>query len=97
MEEVQKSMRGDIYVGDLVFAAQAVLNDGSHPEFAQADVLANAGTRGVIVRIGHPEEQPDKELFLVRFESESGSLGPPVGCWPQELDFDESGKRAHKP
>jgi hypothetical protein len=31
------------------------------------------------------EEDPERELYLVRFEGEGAELGPPAGCWPEEL------------
>jgi nitrogen fixation protein NifZ len=39
----------------------------------------------VILNTGHIEEQPQLELYLVRFEDARKELGPPVGCWPEEL------------
>ena len=48
--------------------------------------MVAAGGRGVIVNIGHLEQDPKQVLYLVRFEREDGVLGPPVGCWPQDLD-----------
>ena len=73
--------------GDIVYAAHAIYNDGSLPEHGEDEVLAPAGSRGVIVNIGHLEQQPKQILFLVRFESqnEEALLGPPVGCWPDDL------------
>ncbi len=70
--------------GDVVYAATDLHNDGSHPEFATGETVVRAGTRGVLVRIGHVEETL-AELYLVRFEAASGDLGPPIGCWPKEL------------
>lgn len=71
--------------GDMVFAATTINNDGSHPELQDTTVIAEAGTRGVIINIGHLEEDENQELFLVRFEQTDGDLGPPTGCWPDEL------------
>lgn len=71
--------------GDIVFAAKEILNDGSVPHLAPGASLATAGTRGVILNTGHLEEQPERELYLIRFEDENKELGPPVGCWPDEL------------
>ena len=34
----------------------------------EGEVLAEAGTRGVITLIGHVEEEPGRRVFLVRFE-----------------------------
>ena len=87
MQEPQKSARGDVYVGDIVFAASDLQNDGTHPKFKDGGTVAETGTRGVVVKIGHPEDLPWKELFLVRFEDDHGNLGPPVGCWREELTY----------
>jgi nitrogen fixation protein NifZ len=38
-----------------------------------------------MVNVVHPEEDPEQELYSVRFESASGELGPPIGCWPEKL------------
>ena len=74
--------------GDVVYAASHILNDGSIPTLETSATIAHAGTRGVIVNIGHFEEAPERELFLVRFEDQHLNLGPPVGCWPEELSAD---------
>lgn len=71
--------------GDMVFATTTIINDGSHPALADESVIAEPGARGVIINIGHLEENPGKTLYLVRFEQVSGDLGPPTGCWPEEL------------
>jgi nitrogen fixation protein NifZ len=71
--------------GDLVFAATDIANDGGIPDLPENALIAAAGTRGVIVNIGHLEEDPDRELFLVRFEGPDLVLGPPTGCWAEEL------------
>lgn len=71
--------------GDLVYAAADLFNDGGIPDLAEDALIATAGTRGVIVKVGHLEEDPDRELFLVRFEGADQVLGPPAGCWKEEL------------
>lgn len=71
--------------GDIVYAASHIINDGSIPELDVSEVIAVPGTRGVIINIGHLEEAPQRELFLVRFEDQALNLGPPAGCWPEEL------------
>ena len=43
------------------------------------------GTRGVVVDIGHLQENPERKRFLVHFEDADLNLGPPTGCWPEEL------------
>lgn len=71
--------------GDVVYAACAIENDGSLPTLDSTALIAQPGARGVIVNIGHLEEDPDRELYLVRFEDPDLNLGPPTGCWPEEL------------
>ena len=71
--------------GDVVHAATDLRNDGSHPKFQPDEVVVPAGTRGVVVRIGHAEADDRVGLFLVRFEQPDGILGPPIGCWAAEL------------
>ena len=71
--------------GDTVYAARELRNDGSIPNLPVNELIAKAGTRGVLVNIGHLEEQPDLTLYLVRFENQDLNLGPPVGCWPEEI------------
>jgi nitrogen fixation protein NifZ len=74
--------------GDVVYAASHIVNDGSIPTLEDSALIAVPGTRGVIVNIGHLEEAPQRELFLVRFEDADLTLGPPTGCWPEELSAD---------
>ena len=71
--------------GDMIFAATDIYNDGSVPELAENTRLASTGTRGVLINTGHLEEQPSIKLFLVRFEDANNELGPPIGCWPDEI------------
>jgi nitrogen fixation protein NifZ len=75
----------DLQPGDMVYAAATITNDGSMPDLPDETVLAEKGTRGVLINAGHLEEDPSQELFLVRFETGPGELGPPTGCWPEEL------------
>lgn len=75
--------------GDMVQAATTITNDGSHPGLDPDAVIAESGTRGVILNIGHLEEDENQELYLVRFEQPDGILGPPTGCWPEELQVME--------
>jgi nitrogen fixation protein NifZ len=70
--------------GDIIYAATDIYNDGSVPEQEDNALLAAAGSRGVLVNSGHLEEQPEQDLYLVRFENAAG-LGPAVACWPEEL------------
>lgn len=71
--------------GDLVYAASHIINDGSIPALGDSAMIASPGTRGVIINIGYLEESPQRELFLVRFEDADLNLGPPAGCWSEEL------------
>jgi nitrogen fixation protein NifZ len=75
----------DLDLGDMVYAAHAILDDGTMPESQEGDVLANAGSRGVIVMKGHHEEEPTRTVFLVRFEDDNLNLGNPIGCWVEDL------------
>ena len=74
-------------IGDLVFAAEDILNDGGMPGIDDAaGLIAPAGARGVVVHYGHSEIDPSREIYLVRFETGPDStLGNPVGCLPEEL------------
>ena len=74
-------------IGDLVFAAEDILNDGGMPGIEEEEgLIAAAGTRGVVVHYGHSELDPSQEIYLVRFETSlDGTLGNPVGCLPEEL------------
>jgi len=75
----------DLDLGDVVFAAHAIINDGSMPDSEEGDILAEAGARGVIVMKGYVEEDPNRNIFLVRFEDKEMNLGRPIGCWSQDL------------
>lgn len=71
--------------GDTVYAASHIYNDGGIPDLPQDTLLAQPGTRGVIVQTGHLEDAPERSVYLVRFEDKELNLGPPTGCWPEEL------------
>lgn len=79
----------EIQPGDVVYAAHPIHNDGSIPGVAEDLLLADQGTRGVVVNVGHVEFNEDSIVFLVRFEAgkESAELGPAVGCWPDDLSL----------
>jgi nitrogen fixation protein NifZ len=79
--------------GDVVYAAAEIRNDGGIPEIPPDALLAAPGTRGVIVNVGHLDEEPQRALILVRFEDTNLDLGPPTGCWPEELSL-ERGQQA---
>ncbi|MGK3993547.1 nitrogen fixation protein NifZ [Sorangium sp. So ce1024] len=72
-------------LGDLVFSRYDLFNDGGIPDAAPGALLAAAGTRGVVVKTGHVEAQPEIAIYLVRFEGADKELGPPVGCLAEEL------------
>jgi nitrogen fixation protein NifZ len=75
----------DLDVGDTVYAANVITDDGSMPDGSEGEILAEAGSRGVITMIGHVEEQPNRSVFLVRFEDKQMNLGNPIGCWVEDL------------
>lgn len=79
----------NIEPGDMVFAATEIRNDGSVPDLPTEALIAKPGNRGVLLNTGHLEEQPNMTLYLVRFEDENHELGPPIGCWPEELSIEE--------
>jgi nitrogen fixation protein NifZ len=74
-------------IGDMVFAAEDIFNDGGMPGIEDADgLIAPAGLRGVVVHYGVAEMDETQEIYLVQFENgPDGSLGQPVGCLPEEL------------
>lgn len=83
----------DYFRGDLVFAACDLFNDeagedgsSAMPEAAPGALLAAAGTRGMIVNVGHPTAAPEQVIYLVSFEGgPDRELGLPFGCLPEEL------------
>lgn len=77
-------------LGDMVWSQVDLYNDGTIPDLDQAAQLASAGARGVIVRVGSLEQQPEISVYLVRFEDAAGELGPPVGCLSDELTQDHT-------
>jgi nitrogen fixation protein NifZ len=80
-------------MGDMVFAAQDLFNEpieetgeSGIPGLPPGTLLAVAGTRGVVVNVGHAEAAPKQEIYLVRFESGAdGTLAEPIGCLSEEL------------
>jgi len=79
----------DLQIGDMVYAAHSIIDDGSIPDGNEGEVIAPAGAKGVITLIGHIEEQPELTVFLVRFEDENLNLGEQVGCWEEDLSLEE--------
>ncbi len=78
----------ELDIGDVVYAAKAITDDGSMPDCNEGELLAQAGSRGVIVMKGHIEETLQQAVFLVRFEDETLTLGRPIGCWAEDLSID---------
>jgi nitrogen fixation protein NifZ len=80
-------------MGDMVFAAQDLFNEplaetgeSGIPGVEPGALLAAFGTRGVVVNVGHAQEMPDQEIYLVRFEQDAdGTLAEPIGCLRDEL------------
>ena len=79
----------DLEIGDVVYAAHNIVDDGSMPDSQVDDILATSGARGVIVMLGHVEEEPKKDVFLVRFEDEKLDLGRPIGCFTEDLRLEQ--------
>lgn len=75
----------DLDLGDVVYAAHVIVNDGSMPGSEEGAVLAEAGARGVIVMKGYLEDESSRSVFLVRFEDGKQNLGRPIGCWKEDL------------
>lgn len=75
----------DLDLGDVVYAAHAIVNDGSMPGSEEGEVLAEAGARGVVVMKGYLEDESNRSVFLVRFEDDKQNLGRPIGCWKEDL------------
>ncbi|MDO8828062.1 nitrogen fixation protein NifZ [Methylophaga sp.] len=78
----------DLEIGDVVYAAHDIVDDGSMPDKEMGDILAEKGSRGVVVNLGHLEEQPTTAVFLVRFENEALVLGSPIGCLKEDLKLE---------
>lgn len=80
-------------MGDMVFAAEDLFNEpveetgeSGIPGVAPGELLAAAGTRGVVVNVGQTEAVPCQEIYLVRFENgPDGTLEEPIGCLSEEL------------
>lgn len=71
--------------GDAVYAATAIINDGSVPGADEGEIFALPGTIGMLINTGYFEENPDETLYLVSFETSTGELGPPVTCLGSEI------------
>lgn len=92
-------------MGDLVLATQDLYNDpveetgeSGIPERAVGELLAAAGTQGIVVNVGHVEAEPGTEIYLVRFEIDTdGTLGDPLGCLADELAYEDEIKPSATP
>ena len=85
----------DFQPGDRVFAAQDLFNDpleetgeSAIPGINPGALLASAGTRGMVVNVGHVEAAPEDEIYLVSFETgPNEQLDEPIGCLASELSY----------
>ena len=71
--------------GDMVYAQRDLLSDGQIPGTLDGQLLVPTGTRGVVVRVGHLEAEPEVAVYMVCFEDGEGKLGEPLGCTTEEL------------
>ncbi|MCT2400329.1 nitrogen fixation protein NifZ [Novosphingobium mangrovi (ex Huang et al. 2023)] len=69
--------------GERVAAAVDLVNDGSYPGVAAEAVLAEAGSVGEIVNVGHHADA-NIPVYLVEFLAASGTQVV-VGCLEEEL------------
>lgn len=92
--EVQTSAVNELLPGVIVRAAEDLYNDGGVPDVPAGELLAAAGARGVVVKVGHVEAMPDVAIYLVRFQGADEVLGPPVGCLGEELVREEAAPAA---
>jgi nitrogen fixation protein NifZ len=82
-------------MGDLVYAAIDLHNDPMEetgesgiPGLAANQLLAAAGTRGVVVNVGHAEADPTQDIYLVRFETgPDATLAEAIGCLADEIGY----------
>ena len=79
-------------IGELVYAAEDILNDGGMPGIEDEEgLIAPAGMRGMIIQYGRAEADETQQVYLVRFENgPEGALGDPVGCLPEELTQEQA-------
>lgn len=78
-------------IGELVYAAVDILNDGGMPGIDDEEgLIAPAGMRGMVIQTGYAEADETQHVYLIRFENGlDGALGDPVGCLPEELTQEE--------
>ncbi len=79
----------DLEIGDVVYAAHDIIDDGSMPDNQAGDVLAKSGARGAVVMLGHTEEEPKQNIYLIRFEDDNLDLGRPIGCLAEDLVLEQ--------
>lgn len=84
----------ELLPGEIVRAAEDIYNDGGVPDLPEGALLAAAGARGVVVKVGHVEAMQDVAIYLVRFQGADEVLGPPVGCLGEELVREETAPAA---
>jgi nitrogen fixation protein NifZ len=77
-------MNENFQTGDMVFSTTEIYSDGTVPGTTEGELIAHKNHKGVLVNIGYLEDNPEVELFLVRFEHELG-LGPAVVCGIEEI------------
>ncbi len=75
----------ELSIGDVVYAANTICDVDCGSDGYEGQILAKAGSKGIITLIGHVQEQPERSVFLVRFEDENMNLSNPVGCWLDDL------------
>lgn len=90
--EIMETTVQQYHIGDMVFAAEDIFNDGGMPGFEDEEALiVPSGLRGVVVHFGVAEMDETKEIYLVQFENgPDGNLGAPIGCLPEELTQDST-------
>lgn len=81
--------------GDRVYATHDLHNDpvedseeSAIPGLLPGMLLAAAGTRGMVVKVGYAEAMPGEEIYPVSFATGPGSaLSEPFGCLPEVLTY----------
>ena len=74
--------------GDMVFAREALFNDGFIPDLPDDALLDGPGCRGVVVVIVHAAAAPDEAMYLVGFQGDGGVPCAPTGNSEPENDAD---------
>jgi len=84
----------ELLPGEIVYATEDIFNDGGVPDVEEGALLAPAGARGVIVKVGHVEAMEDIAIYIVRFQGADEVLGSPIGCLREELVREETAPAA---